>query len=247
MYRDVLLRLIFSLLLGTVIFAVAARNVDAAFLFFDPSEKTVKPDGTVEILLRIDTEGATPLTVDSDIEIVQEPEDAFKIELVELDPEDRFFPQFFQRGRSYGGYVGGAIKPGTQPIAGVGDIAIYSIQALSDVGKVTFSLRCKSGSTTESNITLKRDKKPEDIIDCAKVKGSTIVISEADAITPVETLTPTASPTPVSEIEPGATLTPTPYPTPSALPETGMIEVVGYGTAIGILLIVGSIVIKLLI
>ncbi len=239
----------------------ALGQVNAGYFYFEPLTKTVKPDTEFDILLKAQTDGDGIITTDARIDF--DPGAFTFVKLIELSSTESFFPQMFHRLIGDSIYIASYIVPAppTSPIGkprvGDGKIALIRLKT-KKAGTSTLTIRCITGKTTDSNMTLKRNGKVTDVIDCTKVKNATITIGDAPApttaptptATPSATLTPTATPTPTSAVTSAPTVAPTVAPqptvtpTPSVLPETGSIETMRLIIAIGVGLTVISYLIK---
>jgi len=238
----------------------ALGQVYAGYFYFEPVTKSVKPDTEFEILLKANTEGDAIITTDARIDY--DASAVAFVDLVTIPEAELFFPKMFNRliGNSIyiASYIVPAKPPATegQPRVGDGKIALIRMKA-KKVGTTNLTIRCIAGQTTDSNMTLKRNGKVTDVIDCSKVKSAQIMIGTGTNPTP--TATPTATPTPTGTVTPTPTPTATPTsttaptsapqatvtPTPSVLPETGSLETIQMVIAVGVTLTVISYLIKI--
>lgn len=234
-------RLLLSIALFTILTYLYVPSVDAAYLYFEPTASNVSQNETVVLNLHINTEGEQPTTTDAIV--LFDPDKLQMIEVLEPAASEKFFPKFFLNTKTSKIFIGSAIQPQGTPQSGEGLIATLRFKAIAD-GTTTVRLECVDGKTTDSNITLKRNQRVTDIIDCSKVLDSTITIAGLGGganptLSPTGNVTVTvtqgaptpspiisASPTPTSIVTttpspsptPGATLTPALSPTPTALP-----------------------------
>lgn len=248
----------------------AHEVADAAFLYLEPATQTIAPGDTFELTLGIDTEGEKPTTSDS--LVLYNPEFFEYIGITEVDEAQRFFPEVYERPRQDKVYIGAAIRLGSDPESGSGPIAKLKFKALKDV-QTNISFSCTEGLTTDSNISLKKNSRVTDIINCDATKDATVIVSSGGTIpTPYPTTAPYSTPTPYvttpiggDDITPAATavptikpsttatptLSPTPNPestvspTPSTLPKTGVVETASIIVGLGLALVVVSLVVKI--
>lgn len=257
---------IWSFFLCLTVLLIHTHATHAAYIYLDPTSGTISGTGKLEVKIKINTEGEKPTTTDAIITF-----DSQKLKVVEVkEPEqsEKFFPRFFLNNKPNKIFVGSAILPQGTPQSGDGLIATIVFQGVAD-GSTIASVQCEDGKTTDSNITLKKNQRVTDIIDCSKATSTTISVSGIGGGTnpspttaagttprPTTTGTPSATPrptTPTPTIVTTATptiaspsLTPTTLPTPSSLPETGNIEPTSVAIAIGLGLTIISIIIKIL-
>jgi hypothetical protein len=241
-------------------FLLAASSVDAAYLYLEPSTKTVKPNEEFEVLVKINTEGERPTTTDSLIEF--DSNNLTIIDVVRGSETEEFFPEMIKRISGKTIYIGSYIRLGSQPKSGEGLIAKLRFKGTKEAQSYV-KLLCTINNTTDSNISLKRDRKVVDAIDCSKVINGTYIVSSGGPVptptptistSPVPTVTgaqatptlvPSATPTLIPTSTPAATPSATTYPTPSVLPETGVFQTTGMVIGVGIVLTIISILIKI--
>jgi len=246
-----------------VIFLAFSPASHAAYIYLEPSTGTVSGTAKIEVKIKINTEGEKPTTTDAIITY-----DPLKLKVIEVkEPEqtEKFFPRFFLNNKANKIFVGSAILPQGTAQSGDGLIATIVFQGVSD-GAATAGVQCEEGKTTDSNITLKKNQRVTDIIDCTKTVGATITVSGTGAaptpttgasVTPkpittgAPSATPKLTPSPTTAVKPSPTLavsspTPTFAPTPSTLPNSGNIEPTTIALSIGLGLTLLSIIIKLM-
>lgn len=255
---------IWSFFLCLTLFLFHAHTTKAAYIYLDPTSGTVNGSDKLEVKIRINTEGEKPTTTDAIITF-----DSQKLKVVEVrEPgqSEKFFPRFFLNNKPNKIFVGSAILPQGTPQSGDGLIATIVFQGVTN-GATIASVQCEDGKTTDSNITLKRNQRVTDIIDCSKATSTTITVSGVGGGDPTPTVAAATTPRPTTTGTPSATprpttptptllltatpttgpsLTPTAIPTPSSLPETGNIEPTTVAIAIGLGLTIISIIIKML-
>lgn len=255
---------IWSFFLCLFVFLLCSQASNAAYIYLDPTSGTISGTDKLEVKIRINTEGEKPTTTDAIITY-----DSEKLKVVEVkEPEqsEKFFPRFFLNNKANKVFVGSAILPQGTPQSGDGLIATIIFQGISD-GSTIAAVQCEDGKTTDSNITLKKNQRVTDIIDCSKATSSTITVSgvgggpspttglnstpkptssngKPSATPKLTTPTPTVLTSPTPTV--GPSLTPTSAPTPSTLPETGNIEPTTLAISIGLGLTLLSIIIKIL-
>jgi len=244
-----------------VVFLFLSPEVNAAYLYLDPSSTTVKPGTEFDIDLKINTEGVKPTTSDA---LIQFDTNNLKfIDVIRLTEDRAFFPELIERIEGDTIYVGAYIRLGSQPTAGDATIATLRFKALN-IAQAPVNFLCTPGETRDSNISLKQNRKVTDVIDCEKSVNSMITITDGrdvpaptviptrvptgtggTGITPSPTLPPSATPT----ASPSATLVPTAaptdLPTPSVLPQTGIIETTQIVIMVGFVLTIMSILVKI--
>lgn len=255
-----------AVFLAVGIFLTQAPLTEAAYLYLDPTSGTVNGTDTIAVKIKINTEGEKPTTTDAII--TYDPAVLKVVEVKEPAQAEKFFPRFFLNNKANKVFIGSAILPQGTPQSGDGLIATIIFKGVAD-GSTTAAIQCESGKTTDSNITLKKNQRVTDIIDCTK-EGTTanIVVSGVGGgpspttgagptvtprLTPTSGLLPSAtpklaSPSPTKIVTPTLvlSLTPTAAPTPVTLPETGAIETTAIAIAIGLGLTLVSIIIKIL-
>lgn len=252
--------------ISMVFFLTKTSCVEAAYLYLNPTSGSFTNSQNIEVKLRINTEGEQPTTSDAVIIF-----DAAKLKLVEVkEPTaaEKFFPRFFLNNKTSKVFIGSAIQPQGTPQSGDGLIATLVFQGVSS-GSTTVNILCEEGKTTDSNITLKKNQRVTDIIDCSKVQNASFTIGGGSGTTPSPTIRltttpgpsvsirpslsvtvkPTSSPSPTMSQTPTPFLSPTPtiLPTPSALPKSGDTETTTLAIAIGLGLALISIIIKIFI
>ncbi len=256
---------VYALAFCLVIFLFSATSINAAYIYLDPTSGSVTDNTKLEVNIRINTEGEKPTTTDAIV--VYDPAKLKVVEVKEPEQSEKFFPRFFLNNKANKVFVGSAILPQGTPQSGDGLIATIVFQGIAD-GETLASVQCEDGKTTDSNITLKRNQRVTDIIDCSKATSTKITVSGTGSNpaptsglsgTPKPTLskslTPSvtpkiasATPTLAISLTPTLAISPTPTtgPTPSTLPETGNIEPTTLAIAIGVGLTLLSILIKIL-
>lgn len=246
---------------------ISVQSVEAAYLYLEPSSKTVEAGDVFDVALKINTEGEKPTTADTILLY-----DSGKLDFLGIDdPTDdaKFFPNVFDRTITDKLYVGAAIKLGSQPVAGDGTITILKFKG-KQAGTVTVTFDCSEGSTRDSNISLKVNNRVTDVIDCGKVVNGTYLISSGGMVPtsyptpsgatlyPTYTPTPTPrgsggdrvvtlTPSPTSSSTPSATFTPTNAPvtaSPSALPKSGVLDTTGTVILAGVAFVIISLIVK---
>lgn len=227
------------MLVWLVVFAFAP-TVHAAFLYLDPESVTVPPGEQFTVKLMIDTEGEAPTTTDA---LLRFNSSQIKLaDVQEAQSGERFFPKFFKKISVNKVYIGGAIEPNGTGHAGTGVIAVLTFEGLT-TGQNIITFSCEPGKTADSNISLKRDRRVVDIVDCSKLnQGVYTISSDADgsptptrpigraSITPmltdtIDTPTPSLYPSlsPTISLILSPTVTGKVSPTPARLPESGII------------------------
>ena len=215
------------------VFLTTGQSAHAAYLFLDPSTKeSIAVDETFTINLRINTEGEKVQAAEAWIDF-----DATELEYIDAkDPgaAEKFFSNsLIAKDSAVLIYIANWITLGTDAISstvGKDSIAVMRFKAIKP-GTYSLTIRCKQGSTTDSAIAARKNKKTEDIIDCSKTEsGSYVVSGTATTTTPQPTspnrTTPTTTQprttlTPLPTTRPGdPTLTPslTPTATPTLVP-----------------------------
>lgn len=170
-----------GLLISIVFFLLPTTiyRASAAYLFFQPERSSVQKGETVEVKLRINTEGEAPTTTDAVILF-----NSSQLRLVEVKEAvlaDRFFPKLFKRISNNKVFVGGAIEPGTQAKSGEGTLATLVFEGtVTSENIVTFL--CEQGKTTDTNVNLKKDNKVVDVVNCAKVNQATITVTATTGV-----------------------------------------------------------------
>lgn len=257
---------IYSIVLCLIIFVTHTTHALGAYIYLDPTSGTIDGSNKFEVKIRINTEGEKPTTTDAIV--VYDPEKLKVVEVKQPQQAERFFPRFFLNNKANKVFVGSAILPQGTPQSGDGLIATIVFEGVADGASVA-SVQCETGKTTDSNITLKKNQRVTDIIDCSKATSTAITVSGVGG----GTITPTVglSGTPRATATPNLTRTPTPSPslpaatptialvssptptaspsatiTPSQLPETGNIEPTTIAVSIGLVLALIGVVIKII-
>lgn len=259
-------RYVYTAIFCAVLILTMHTGVDAAYLYLEPETQTIAPGDTFELTLGINTEGERPTT--SDALILYNPEFFEYVSVIEVPENEAFFSEVYERPRQDKVYIGAAIRLGSDPSSGAGPITKLRFKALKDV-QTNISFACTEGSTTDSNISLKKNSRVTDIINCDAVQDATIIVSSGGTVpTPYPTTAPFSTPTPYisdiiggGDVSPTVTVpptvqptvvveaTPTPEgtltPTPSVLPETGIVETASIIVGLGLALVVVSLVVKI--
>lgn len=245
-------------------FLTLAPLSDAAYLYLDPTSGTVNGTDTIAVKVKINTEGEKPTTTDAII--TYDPAVLKVVEVKEPAQAEKFFPRFFLNNKANKVFIGSAILPQGAPQSGDGLVATIIFRGVAD-GTTSATIQCEDGKTTDSNITLKKNQRVTDIIDCTKATTASITVggvgggpspTTGAGLTGTPRLTPTsgllpsatpklATPSPTKIVTPtlALSLTPTAGPTPSTLPETGSVETTTIAIAIGLGLTLLSIIIKI--
>lgn len=252
----------------SICFLALATHIEAAYLYLDPTSGTIEANKQIEVDIKINTEGEKPTTTDAII--IYDAEKLKVIEVKEPSETEKFFPRFFLNNKTNKIFVGSAIQPQGTPESGEGLIATVIFEAIGS-GSTTVSIQCEDGKTTDSNITLKKNQRVTDIIECSKIENANFTLGEGTGptstpglsatpkpsvtskVTPTSTpsatikLSPSPSPTIALLLTPTLTATPTALLTPTITLVPGGAEVTTYAIAIGLGLALLSIIIKILI
>lgn len=234
------------MLIFCCVFLTSTLSAHAAYLYLDPSTKeSIALDETFSVSLRINTEGEKVQAAEAWIDF-----DTTQLEFIDAkDPlaTEKFFSnEILAKNSAALLYIANWITLGTDAIssvAGKDSIAIVRFKAIK-AGTFEVIIRCKQGDTRDSAISARKNKKTEDIIDCAKVKSGTYVVAGTIGTTPQPTrpggstptptssqTRPTVTPLPTRAGEPTATPSPTPTLTPTPTPTRAPTAGTG-GTAI---------------
>lgn len=240
--------------------SVGVAKVDAAYLYMDPSQKAVKIGDEFDVIIKINTEGEKPTTADALIQF--DDSTLTLVDVIQGSAATSFFPQMIKQITGSKIYIGSYINLGSEPKSGDGIIATVRFRGKSQA-QANVKFLCTDGLSTDSNISLKRNGKVIDAVECSKVVSGTYMVSATGssvptaiptptstggaggtAVTPTVTSVPTNTPTPT--LAPTATpnpVTPT-VVVPSVLPQTGVFETTGIIILMGVTLTVISILIK---
>ncbi len=200
-----------------------AGDVDAAYLYMEPTSGQHDVQEEFDVVVRIDTEGEKPLT--SDVLLTFDSDVIQVIDVTEPPENDQIFTEVYDKGGTNRLYIGAAITVSGDAKSGDAPVAIITLRGTKDA-VANVDIMCTPDSTVESNITIKKNKKTTDIINCDKVVGAQYTIGTGGSVlspTPTPTLIPGTTITPTPTLIPGTTRVPSPTPsrTPTPSPTGG--------------------------
>lgn len=246
------------------IFFLVAGNTEAAYVYFEPAQKSVKINEQFDVLLKINTEGEKPTTTDVSIEY--DNTNLTLVEIVQGSATERLFPAMYKRVSGKSIYVGSYANVGDTLKVGEGLLAILRFKGIKEA-QSSVDILCTKGATDDTNVSFRKNGKVTDVVDCTKVVNGRYAISTTGSVPPATPTPgpiggpqPTATPAPTAVLTPGVTVIPTAtvipttviaataIPTmvasPSALPATGTYETTALVIIVGLSLTVISILIK---
>lgn len=163
------LKTLISLITLIPLISLAASPALAAYFTLNPQSRTVAPDETFSVDVKINTDGENVTSADALFNF-----NSSILSVSSITPGD-FFPRNFKTTTPSQIYVGGAVQNATETRTGTGLLATINFQAIGS-GTASLAFDCTAGKTSDSNIT-KDDRNATDILNCDQLVDGVYTVS----------------------------------------------------------------------